>query len=122
MRIKRYQAAPCAAIAATREGTRRPLAPIATPQPAHLDERTAELRRRFAYAIARRGAKALLDQNNNGVGWRSIEAAVASGMAFAVDVAPDVLPIDMDDPADAPSLMEFADQCRAAHVVPVIVA
>ena len=54
----------------------------------------------FATAIVRPGGNALLiNPDNSKLRWVSIETAATARMAFAVEVAPEILAVDADSPA-----------------------
>lgn len=55
----------------------------------------------FAEAIVRPGGKALLiDSENHSGEWVTVQDAVASGQAFAVEPADSILGVDLDEPED----------------------
>ncbi|MEI5672626.1 MULTISPECIES: hypothetical protein [unclassified Nocardioides] len=62
----------------------------------------AEWAQAFAAAIVKPGGSALLiDEDNRAAGdWVSVEAAVESGQAFAVEPCDHMLAVDIDEPAD----------------------
>ena len=85
------------------------------------DARLVDLRLRFAKAIARPGTKALLiSPDNSHDGWLSLPNAVASGRAYAVEVAEDVLAIDCDDSDRRHVVEPLATRCRNAGYRPVM--
>lgn len=76
----------------------------------------------FAQAIARPGGKALLiDEHNKAVRWVSLEAAAENGMAFAVDVANDIVAIDADHPGREPDVIHLAELVERDGCSPVLV-
>lgn len=86
-------------------------------------QRLLQLRMDFAQALTKRNGKALLiRRDNKGDGWRAIPEAVASGRAYAVEVADDVLAIDVDCLDHAAPAHVIAEKCRALHASPVLIA
>lgn len=78
---------------------------------------------RFTHAIARNGCKAmLLSSDNRCDGFVSIEEAIRCGQAFSVEVAPQILPIDCDEPGLKGNVASLADDLEALGVTPVVLA
>jgi len=78
----------------------------------------------LAQAVARPGGKALrLTPTNVGDGWIGLEAAIAAGVAYAVDVDDEVLALDLDggDPELGELLDDLADYLDRRGVPPVVV-
>lgn len=79
---------------------------------------------RFAHAIARPGARALIiDKDNQSGGWMSIDGAVRSGQALAVSCRPEILALDADG-SEIGALLEHCGVCmtKLAGLSPVLVA
>ncbi len=76
---------------------------------------------RLARAIARPGARALLlTRDNAGDGWVPIEAAVAGGRAYAIEVRRDVLALDGDRPDAGEATAVIARALRARGLEPLV--
>src|SRR5439155_793841 len=85
--------------------------------------RTPDLVLAFATAIAKPGRPALLlDSDNKNDGWTSVDGAVASGRAFALQVQDEVLALDADRPDLSRALEDMAAQMREEGLRPVVVA
>jgi DNA-binding Lrp family transcriptional regulator len=77
---------------------------------------------RLARAIARASGRGLLlTQDNAGDGWVPIEAAVASGRAYAVELRRDVLALDGDQPGAGAAAAAVARALRARGLEPLVV-
>lgn len=82
----------------------------------------AELIDAFALTLSKPGGKALLiNSANAGERWVPIPEAAKSGVAFAVDVADDVLAIDCDHPDLVPDVLGLGDELRCRGFSPVLV-
>src|SRR5262245_56784554 len=80
------------------------------------------LRLDFAQAIARPGGKAmLLTPENRSDGWVPLEEAVASGRAYAVELAQDMFALDADSPVLRAQTLRLADQLHVAGLRTVLV-
>jgi hypothetical protein len=64
----------------------------------------------------------LIDADNRGEEWVPIPHAVQSGRAFFVDVRPDILATDADQPELAEATDQLAAELREAGIIPIIVA
>lgn len=67
--------------------------------PQHLPEEV-RLRLALAVAVPEKGAL-LIDEDNNNAGWLPIDETVRRDVPFAVEVQPDILAVDFDDPVRA---------------------
>jgi hypothetical protein len=79
----------------------------------------------FAKAVAVPGTGRLamyIDSDNRNAGWATLSEAVASGRAFCVPVAPDVLAVDCDDPDLEYRVQALADRLRRDGLAPVLLA
>ena len=77
----------------------------------------------FAKAIVRPGgrAKLIAPDNTTLPGWCSIEDAAKQG-AFLIETAPEILPIDCDEPELAPRVSQLAAELKSEGVTPVVLA
>jgi len=81
------------------------------------------LRLRFALAIAKPGGKAgLIDEENKLRCWVPIADAISAKVAFTVDVAEDILPVDSDRPDNASAVYELVEELRRHRHPSVLVA
>jgi len=79
--------------------------------------------RDFARAVGKPGNKVLLiTRENLAGGWCTLDEAVHGGYAFAVQVAGDILAVDVDKAELVAPLDRLVDSLRADHLHPVTVA
>ena len=83
---------------------------------------SGDLVRAFAEAIVRPGGRALLLHADNARDrWVDIREAAESSRPFAVEVSPDVLAVDVDDPDLVPKVYELRDRLQAHGYHPVLI-
>jgi len=83
-----------------------------------------ELVRRFAEAVAKPGSIVLLlGPDNRKQGWASLDEAILSGQAFAVEVRDNILAVDADSPQSGAYLQDvLTPELEAQGLHPVLVA